>query len=352
MKDRNEKIMFKACLFTVSLSAVMLLFSVILRGYEREARAQAIVEASERSAALSSEAAGNDGAKTSPDVGGGLLLTLKQTDSMYVCVPLPENVTSSGITAENHYMDGQLWLRMPNTDFLFYSGKSITGDISKVRQAAAFQDSNGTIVRLALDNIYEYDLISENQNLYIQLVAPREKYDRVIVVDPAAGDGGDATLAVAEKLSGLVGNSKIRIYQTRMTGESCPQEKVAALANAVRADMLIRISVENAEDSGEYGTFARYSEDYYIPGFSGADLADTLLRNVATQLRTETRGLEQARKEDIAIRKARVPAAEIVLGYISNAQERKLLSRDDYREKAARGIYEAVNAAYEIKGKK
>ncbi|MCR5304719.1 MAG: N-acetylmuramoyl-L-alanine amidase [Lachnospiraceae bacterium] len=364
MKNRNEKVMAAAAVFAIVSTIIMIVLSLGVQRFMIEAREQAVALASEKS--RNSSGSGNvdgsvngsaDGSGSETGSGSvevsvperGIVLGMETEPSDYICLPLPEGVSAAGVTAENHYMDGQLWIRMPNSDFLFYSEKSVSGDVSKLRQAMAFEDDDGgVVVRLALDNIYEYELISEDQNLYVKLMTPKEKYDLVVVVDPASDQGAEVNLAVADALYKLMENSGIRVYQTRMTEKECLPENAAAVANAVKADMFIRISVGTDENSGVYGTVSKYSGDYFIPGFSSVDLADVLERSVVTQLRSETLGIVEAGEEDVALKSARVPAAEVVLGYMTNVQENKLLMREDYRNKAAQGIYDAITAAYDM----
>ena len=47
------------------------------------------------------------------------------------------------------------------------------------------------------------------------------------------------------------------------------------------------------------------------------------------------------------ISKATVPAAAIRVGYLTNGQEAILLQREDYIQRIAEGIYQAVMQAYE-----
>lgn len=50
------------------------------------------------------------------------------------------------------------------------------------------------------------------------------------------------------------------------------------------------------------------------------------------------------------VQKAEVPVALIEVGYFSNRQERILLSKEDYKDRIARGLYEAIIASYEQLG--
>ena len=55
-------------------------------------------------------------------------------------------------------------------------------------------------------------------------------------------------------------------------------------------------------------------------------------------------GLEQADTGSI-LKQVNIPAAEIVLGYLSNPKESYLLQQEDYCEKLAEGIAKALHEA-------
>ena len=75
-------------------------------------------------------------------------------------------------------------------------------------------------------------------------------------------------------------------------------------------------------------------------------LADLLEKELASEIKTKALGLEKASGES-KLRYATVPAAEVRVGCLSNKQEAILLKREDYIEKIANGIYNAIISSYE-----
>lgn len=185
----------------------------------------------------------------------------------------------------------------------------------------------------------------------------REKYDRIVVLD--AGHGGedtgflqdglaekDLTLAVVQKTGELLEQAGVRVYYTRTADESVAQEMRAALANKLRADMLISVHAAQEEDSSRYGIRTKYNDTFFIPDFSSADLSYILLEKVAAGTNEKALGIE-ADAQEAVVRQAEVPVALLEIGYLSNAQERKLLEKEDYIEKIAQGIFDALMQSYE-----
>ena len=120
---------------------------------------------------------------------------------------MPESVRVEEVTIENHYMDRELWVSI--------EPKEMDG------LAEFYEEKNRLCLQFKLTDVYEYHSIFEDNTLYVEFVAPKEVYDKIIVIDPAYGmeetgvtvDGikaKDITLKVAkalkEKLDGTDGS--------------------------------------------------------------------------------------------------------------------------------------------------
>lgn len=296
--------------------------------------------------------------ETAEGNGRNLTFQLGEADTSYLRIPLPEGCKADDITIENHYMTKELWIMVPGEDEGFYAEHSISGNRKAVKGGTFDIVPDGIALHLGMTGIYECRTILENENLYISFQPPKEVYDKIVVIDPACGgaDMGhtseelaekDIALMIARKLKARLDESDIKAYYTRMDDVNPAGEERAALCNEVKADMYIRIEVNHMEDSSVYGTEAVYNGDYFIPGFGNVELADCLEREVVTAIKGKALGLKEAESEDYELGKAAVPAAAIRVGCISNAQEAILLGREEYAEKIAAGIYNAIIKAYE-----
>jgi N-acetylmuramoyl-L-alanine amidase len=262
------------------------------------------------------------------------------------------------ITIENHYLNEEMWIVLANVDGGFYAENFISGNRETVKGGIYETGSDSVTLKFALDNIYEYRGTMENGNIYVEFFAPREINDRIVVIDPAYG-GNESGLTVNEllekeivlkialKLTALLDQTDIKVYYTRLDDNNLSEETRVRLANNTKADMLIRIETDGAEDSATYGTTAVYNENFFIPRFGSIELANILETEVVLSIRGKAVGLVPATANDYVISNATVPAATIKVGYLTNAQEALLLNRDDYLEKIAQGIYNAIMKVYE-----
>ena len=280
----------------------------------------------------------------------------------YFCIPLPESVRAEEVTVENHYMDRELWISIEPKDMAgldeYYEGNSVYGNSESVLEGHFEVEKQRVCLRFKLTDVYEYHSIFEDNTLYVDFMAPKEAYDRIIVIDPAYGldDAGvsietvsakDITLGIAKALKTKLDETDIKVYYTRMDDSNPDAENRVGLAAATKADMLVRIEVAGAESSKEYGTEAVYNSRFFIPGFGSIELADLLEREVVTAISGKANGLLEAAEDDSVICDATVPAAAIRVGYLTNGQEAILLQREDYIQRIAEGIYQAIIKAYD-----
>lgn len=280
-----------------------------------------------------------------------------ETATDYLCIPLPEGSKAEEITIENHYMDRELYVLIRNAQKSFYAEHALTGNRAGIDAGFYHETEDGVALIFALTQVYEYRTVFENNELYISFLNPREIYNQIVVIDPSRGglDRGsvengvaekELTLQIAGKLKEKLDESGIKAYYTRMDDVNPAAEQRVALANEVKADMYIAISVDNREEEEVYGVSTIYNDQYFIPGFGSVELADLLEKELASEIKTKALGLEKASGES-KLRYATVPAAEVRVGCLSNKQEAILLKREDYIEKIANGIYNAIISSYE-----
>lgn len=280
-----------------------------------------------------------------------------ETATDYLCIPLPEGSKAEEITIENHYMDQELYVLIRNAQKSFYAEHALTGNRAGIDAGFYHETEDGVALIFALTQVYEYRTVFENNELYISFLNPREIYNQIVVIDPSCGglDRGsvengvvekELTLQIAGKLKEKLDESGIKAYYTRMDDVNPAAEQRVALANEVKADMYIAISVDKREEEEVYGVSTIYNDQYFIPGFGSVELADLLEKELASEIKTKALGLEKASGES-KLRYATVPAAEVRVGCLSNKQEAILLKREDYIEKIANGIYNAIISSYE-----
>lgn len=369
-------------LFVAAAMGVMLHFCANKIVVVADVAQDEVVQEEERSGVRAADAASEDGstagnmpediadtgigstAGNDREDGDGNRITIDRhrENTNYFCIPIPPQVRVEEVTVENHYMDRQLWVsiesdKMQEED-TFYETNGVYGSCEKVVAGTFEVERKRICLRFQLTDVFEYRSIFEDNTLYIEFVPPKEVYEKIVVIDPAYGReetgaatekiaAKDITLQVAKALKEKLDKTDIKVYYTRMDDSNPAAENRVGLAEAARADMLIRIEVSSAESSKQYGTEAVYNSRFFIPGFGSVELADLLEREVVTAISGKANGLLEASQTDTVISEATVPAAAIRVGYLTNGQESILLQREDYIQRIAEGIYQTILKAYE-----
>ncbi|GFI46493.1 N-acetylmuramoyl-L-alanine amidase CwlM [Lachnospiraceae bacterium] len=288
---------------------------------------------------------------------GDITFVLGDSNTSYLCIPLPAACQAEDIAIENHYMERELNVLINSGEKKFYLENGVSGNREGINWGRFEIDGNRVRLRFQLKGIFEYHTILEGNTLYVGFVSPRELYDKIVVIDPACGgmNGGNTAggleekeinLKIAEKLKEKLDKTDIKAYYTRMDDVNPEEDARAALANETRADMYICIQTDASEDISLYGTSASYNGDFFIPGFGSRELAELLAQEVVGATRGKLAEVYQAEAEEYTLRQITIPAAAVKVGCLSNKQEAILLQREEYQEKIADGIYNAIVKAY------
>lgn len=276
-----------------------------------------------------------------------------------LCIPLENGVKAENVVIENRYMDEELRITIVGGNVAFYNTQAVYGDITGIEAGTYEENALGVLMKFKLTDIFECKSVLEGGRLYIDFVAPSEVYDKIIVIDPIYGfleDGNeeiwwqekDIVLDVAKRLKNKLDATDIKAYFTRLDDAEISEKAGLELVQKVNGDFILSIGVsQDVSDGTKYGTEVVYNSNFFTPKLSSVELADVTLRQVVTHISGRGNGLFTATENETVIWNAQVPAIYLKVGYLSNEQEAQLLAREDYREKIAEGIYQAILKVYE-----
>lgn len=174
---------------------------------------------------------------------------------------------------------------------------------------------------------------------------------KLIVID--AGHGGkdpgavfssvyekSLNLDIAKRLKKLLTAKGYEVIMTRTTDKFVELVDRAELANQKGADLFISIH-NNSMPSGYSGVMTLYSTRDVNEEISSKDLANAIQTRMVKTLGTKDIG---ARERDnlVVLNKTTMPAVIVEVGCMSDAKELKELKKATFRQKAAKGIYEAI----------
>ena len=200
--------------------------------------------------------------------------------------------------------------------------------------------------------------ITESDAYYlIRIMCPREKYPRIVVIDPGHGGerpgavyhgvrAADLNLAVTRKLLQLIeADGFIKAYTTRNSDVNVLWADRARLGNEI-GDLMITIHHNAADNLNAHGveTFYLTDEHDQFRNLTNKNFADIIQRNLLAQTGRYDR---EVRSESFAVlRYANIPSALVEIGFMSHQHEFTTLINPEYQLRAARGLYFALLEAF------
>lgn len=274
------------------------------------------------------------------------------------CVPLPKGIKPENVVMENRYMSRELWIYVQGVEVDFYQDNKIYGDTGCILKGYSQEWESGLLLMLEMTDVLEYRSTMEGNVLTIVGSDPHDLYDFLVVLDPVGGGSDEGitgygisekelALEVARQVQRNFDISDVRLYLTRTEDVDVSPEERIGLAEAIRPDLYIRLGAKtDINDSSAYGIQGFYNDEYFIPGFGNAELADIVTKEVTVASSNRAVGLVSA-NEDSILRGIEVPAMELSMGYLSNQQEEALLQQEVYQGKLASGILNGIREACE-----
>lgn len=290
-------------------------------------------------------------------------LILQQTYTMEGSfrIPLSQEIKPENVSMENRYFNQSLWIYIQGGNQDFYKSNVVFGDLSHVLEGCSEPWEDGILLKLEMDGVMEYHSTLEGNTLTIAYSKPHDMYDFVVVLDPAGGgsdSGGEGsslkekelTLEIARSVQRQFELQNVRLYLTRVEDMDVESQDRVEFADAVNADLYIRISAWADEEHPEtYGILGSYNDVFFIPGYGNAELADTVTKAVTIAASNRAVGLVPATRDSV-LRSVKTSAMELAVGNLLNPQEETLLEQEFYKDKLAAGILNAIQEACEAIG--
>ncbi len=256
----------------------------------------------------------------------------------------------SQLNQTDDYCNKKYEIQFPcNIEDIFGSGKYFIHN-----EIFSHVEVKNDLLTIHENKIWTYEISSDEKNIYIKAMAPKEKYKNVLVID--AGHGGtdpgtinnsvkekDLTFSIVKKILDLFdGNENVKVYSTRLTDVKIPLDDRIKMANEI-GDLFISVHINSADKNQNVkGTEVYYCKDIFDTQkrFSSKQLASFLLKNLIANLGSVDRKVKT--ESYVVLKKATVPAALCEIGFITNPDEFKNLCDEAYQLKAANAIYDCV----------
>lgn len=292
----------------------------------------------------------------------------EQTDSVDTARPiirglfasLPKGIKVSDLTVEDQYWNRRIVVSMPGDHTEFYRTNQVQNPYTVVGNVSVQSDGNQTHIILTTERIQGYRLKAEGSGFSMQIGNPSTIYDKIVVldaghggIDPGASAGGFNEKDINFKILNQYAKqyfegSDIKVYFTRTEDVKIDLYERADFASRVEADLFISLHMNSVSSTSVNGTSVYYSlfnTSTTSGGLTGKQMASTLTENLCKALGTKNRGVVTA--DFVVIRETRMPAVLIELAFITNANDRKIITTESTQKKAAKTIYETVVSFFE-----
>jgi len=275
-------------------------------------------------------------------------------------LPLPQNAVFSvaNIVERDLYNQYKYIISLP-FDFteLIGFGDMIINDeyISSINISSS---SGQTVLTINEKRVLAFNISSDGRNLYIKAVLPKEKYSRIIVVDPGHGgtDPGSSGNGLVEKHLNLDISNRlialadaggyVKIYATRVEDIYPDLASRTKFGNEI-GDMYVAVHVNsypaNPLVSGTE-VFYRKDTDVSIGGMSGELLSSIFQRNLVEILGTADRKNKSG--QYIILSGTRIPAVICEIEFLSNTEGAQNLATESFRQLAAHALYRSILEAF------
>lgn len=217
-----------------------------------------------------------------------------------------------------------------------------------------------TKIVLEFNSVYEVELTEDEEFIYLKLIRPHEKYEKIVVIDaghggrdPGTSGGGvseaSVNLAVVRYVKELLDQQEDwKVYYTRLNNTLPDLSTRVEFANALHADMLISVHCNYNPAKSMNGVEVLYSG---VQG-QGDILNSKALANICSDYVSEATGLKERnlveRSSNLHIIKyCTMPMALIEFGFMSNASDLALITSETGQRQCAEAICRSIEKAYE-----
>ncbi len=261
------------------------------------------------------------------------------------------------------YSEGYYKITIPNDYSNLYGyGEYKIND--KYINSIEIQTVNGkTEFKFNQQVIHTYTITEDAQNIYINILNPKQIYKKIVFLDPGHGgeDGGNTHNNITEKVVNLDVSNRlyllldadpnIKVYATRTTDVYVTRPQRAIMANSI-ADLFVSIHCNSIETTiSNYESISGVQVFYPNPsdnrGTMSKEISNIFRETLSSKLGIPNRPADQTLGyEYTVLSKTNMPACLIELGFLTNLTDVQKLATAEGRQAAAEAIYEGIKQSF------
>ena len=277
---------------------------------------------------------------------------------------LPSDVSPDDVEVTEQALYKSITISIPGVDENYIYSYPLVGSSDHISDFIFDSAGGNGVFEIITDSVYVLNMTVEGQYIYFDFLDPHEIYDAIVVVDAGHGgkDGGcsnggvvekDLNLAITEKMKDYFNLQEynIGVYYTRESDFNPTYKNRVGLANDLNADLFLSVHI-NSTSSGRVSKINGSEVMYRSSDASGLSRAfsQNCLDSMLQTLGSNSKGLV-AGDEIYIIRNSNVPVALAEIGFITNNEEKAKMASEDYQQKAAESLYNAIIKTLKENGK-
>ena len=274
---------------------------------------------------------------------------------MHINVLLSDTNNESDVNVDTRYDTNEVTVTVKNVRDSFFLSNPPKGNYKYVESVEGVSDGTKTILTFKLSECCECVPKASEKGLELKMIPIAEEKLPIVMIDP--GHGGeqvgvkagdisekDVALKIALEVERLCSDKPYRVLLTRSGDDTIyTQGRIYAIENT-NASLYVGIHVaSNITDTKAYGMQASFNPDFYHNGLENVDFADRVLKESAIAASDKANGLFPANEDEIILKALNIPATIFYAGHLTNDEEARLLSSEEYLQRIAKGIVSALD---------
>lgn len=222
----------------------------------------------------------------------------------------------------------------------------------KVVKNAVLKTEGTTKLVINEQIIHAVKLSEDNNNIYIELVRPKEKYGKIVILDIGHGgtDSGATGNGIREKdiayrqamriKEKLENQTDIKVYMTREEDTTLTLAYRTELGNEIDGDIFVSIHNNSVPSNNKVSG----TEVLYYPSNTDQKsmrMAQITQKHLVQNVGTVDRGIK-SRGDLYVLRTSKMPAILLEGGFVSNPAEAARLNTPEFTEAYAQGAVDAI----------
>lgn len=262
-------------------------------------------------------------------------------------------LTGASLIVQDHYIQRQIKVTLPEAYVDSYETRAWEETDGIVKRIEVNQ-LNATEITLTTATIRALEISEDEQYIYLKCVKPKEKYNKIVVVDAGHGkdDPGtiygqiqekDITLRLALQLQKEIANDpSIKVYMIREGDTFLTPMERSVVANEIEPDLFISIHVNSIGNNES----ANGTETYYT---SKTDTRNKLFATMVQKALVDTFGTKNRGVKDntyVVTKYTNYPAILIEIGFLTNPSDRQMMLSSGFEQKYGAAVYSCIQNYY------